>query len=161
MFSTALQHVLKRSREKCLSDKACADEVEAALSKEAILRLMEQTGLSREILHADRQNPPSPPHHRAARQGRTRGNLAPIVPSTSLLRFLGSATCHYQLVAARRLPAVFLHVRAFDDFISAFQANAKTCIYAGLERLTLCGTLCGKIAPRGADLCLFCALRHQ
>ncbi len=57
LLSTALQQLLKRSREKRLADKAPArpvssDDVEAALGEERIQWLIRQTGLTRDELVA-------------------------------------------------------------------------------------------------------------
>jgi len=57
LLSTALEHLLRRSHEKRLADKApvrpaSSDEVEAALGEERIQWLMRQTGLTRDELVA-------------------------------------------------------------------------------------------------------------
>ena len=57
LLSAALQHLLKRSQEKRLTDKApvrpvSPDEVEAALGEERIQWLIRQTGLTRDELVA-------------------------------------------------------------------------------------------------------------
>jgi len=57
LLSTALQQLLKRSREKRLADKASArpvssDEVEGALGEDRIQWLIRQTGLTRDELVA-------------------------------------------------------------------------------------------------------------